>query len=127
MIKNFFFENRGVYEIMWKIIVERCRPQMTIWRTLIACWILKATDTYSEFVLLICFSTKTMVTRTRNDVTLYVFYCSYYQSCRLSEYITTQLGGLSFWEFSQSSVNKYASISFIISVFLSSVHVLLAN
>jgi hypothetical protein len=25
-------ENFAVYEIMWKIIVERGRPQMTIWR-----------------------------------------------------------------------------------------------
>jgi len=26
----FFFENRAVYEIMWKNIVERGRPQMII-------------------------------------------------------------------------------------------------
>jgi hypothetical protein len=42
---NFFFENRAVYEIMWKNCVERGRPQMTIWRMRIACWITKATDT----------------------------------------------------------------------------------
>ena len=30
---NFFPENHTVYEIMWKNIVERGRPQMTIWRT----------------------------------------------------------------------------------------------
>ena len=29
----FFFANRGIYEIMWKNIVESDRPQMTIWRT----------------------------------------------------------------------------------------------
>jgi len=29
---TFFFENRAVYEIMWKNIVEPDRPQMTIWR-----------------------------------------------------------------------------------------------
>ena len=33
----FFFENRAVYGIMWKNIVERCMPQMTIWRMRIAC------------------------------------------------------------------------------------------
>jgi len=33
----FFFENRAVYEIMWKNIVERGRLQMTIWRMRIAC------------------------------------------------------------------------------------------
>ena len=48
-----FFENRAVYEIMWKSIVERGRPQMAIWRMRFACWIRKATDTHSEYVILI--------------------------------------------------------------------------
>jgi hypothetical protein len=30
MFNNFFFENRAFYEIMWKIMVEPVRPQMTI-------------------------------------------------------------------------------------------------
>jgi hypothetical protein len=30
MLNNFFPENRSVYEIIWKNIVERCRPPMTI-------------------------------------------------------------------------------------------------
>jgi len=31
MFNNFFFfENRAVYEVMWKSIVERGRPQMTV-------------------------------------------------------------------------------------------------
>jgi hypothetical protein len=42
----------AVYEIMWKNIVEPNRPQMTIWRMRIAYWIAKATDTYSEYVIL---------------------------------------------------------------------------
>jgi hypothetical protein len=37
-----FFENPAVYEIMCKNIVERGRPQMTIWPMSIACWIPKA-------------------------------------------------------------------------------------
>jgi hypothetical protein len=28
----FFFENRAVYEIMWKNIAEPDKPQMIIWR-----------------------------------------------------------------------------------------------
>ena len=44
-----FFENRAVYEIMWKGMVEPCRQQMTIWRMRILCWIPKATDTHSEY------------------------------------------------------------------------------
>ena len=40
---------------MWKNIVEPGRPQMTIWRMRIACWIPKATDTHSEYVILVAF------------------------------------------------------------------------
>jgi len=50
VLGNFFFENRSVYEKMWKNILERGRPQMTIWRMRIACWIPKATNTHNQFV-----------------------------------------------------------------------------
>ena len=40
-------------------------PQMTKWRTRISCWIPKATNTHSEYVILIVFSNATMVARTR--------------------------------------------------------------
>ena len=50
-----FFENRTVYEIMWKNIVERGRPQMTIWRICIACWIPKATNMHSDDIILTAF------------------------------------------------------------------------
>ena len=36
-------------------MVERGRPQMTIWRMLIACWIPKATNTHSGCVTPISF------------------------------------------------------------------------
>ena len=39
------FENPLVYDIMWKTFVESDRPQMTIWRMRIACWIPKAANT----------------------------------------------------------------------------------
>ena len=52
----FYFENRSFYEIMWKNAVERGRPQMTIWRMRIACWIPKVTNTHWEFVTPIAFS-----------------------------------------------------------------------
>jgi hypothetical protein len=51
----FFFENRAVYEIMWKNTVERGRQQMAIWRMRVAWWIIKATNTHSEYVILIAF------------------------------------------------------------------------
>ena len=52
MFSDFFFDNRAVYEIMWENNVERGRPQMTIWRMRIICWIPKATDTHSENLIL---------------------------------------------------------------------------
>jgi hypothetical protein len=54
MFKNFFFfENPAVYEIMWKNIAGSGRPQMIIWRTRIVCWIPKATNTQSAYVIVI--------------------------------------------------------------------------
>jgi len=45
-----------VYVKMWKHIVERCRPRMTIWRVRFACWTTKAIITPSEYVVLIAFT-----------------------------------------------------------------------
>jgi hypothetical protein len=52
---SLFTENSAVYEVMWINIVEPYRPQMTIWRMRIACWIPKATNTCSEYAILIAF------------------------------------------------------------------------
>jgi hypothetical protein len=56
MINNFFFENRVVYEIMWKNIVQPDRPQMT---TQYGTCALHAgqlrLQTHSEYVILIAF------------------------------------------------------------------------
>jgi hypothetical protein len=49
---SFFFENPAVYELMWKNIVRRSRPQMAIWRIRVACWIPKGTNTQSEYVII---------------------------------------------------------------------------
>jgi hypothetical protein len=38
---------------MWKNIAEEGRPQMTIWHMRIACWILRATNTHSQYVIFI--------------------------------------------------------------------------
>jgi hypothetical protein len=69
----FFFENSAVYEIMWKNIVERGRPQMTIWRMRILCLVPKATNTHSEYVILIFFSTATLVNTERASMLRYTF------------------------------------------------------
>jgi len=44
--KIFFPENRAVYEMWGKKIVELGRPQLTIWRTRFVFWIPKATNTH---------------------------------------------------------------------------------
>jgi len=57
-VLNFFFENCGICEIKRKNIVEAGRTQMTIWCLRIACWIPKATNTHSDYVILIAFPLK---------------------------------------------------------------------
>jgi hypothetical protein len=44
------------YDWMWKNIVQLDRPQMTIWCMYFACWITKATDIHSEYILLTAFA-----------------------------------------------------------------------
>ena len=51
-VNFFFFENPALYKIMWKNVIERGRPQMTIWRVRFPAWIPKATNTHSEYVIL---------------------------------------------------------------------------
>ena len=55
MFNNFFPENRVVYEIMWKNIVQADMTQMTIWRMRFVCWIRKATKTHWEYLIFISF------------------------------------------------------------------------
>ena len=55
VLSNVFFRKSVVYGIMWKNNVEPDRPQMTVWRTRIACWIPKATNAHSQYVILIAF------------------------------------------------------------------------
>jgi hypothetical protein len=70
---HFFFETPEVYGVMWKNIVERGRPQMTIWRMRIACWITKSTNAHTKVVINThSFSTATMVLRRHLNVTVYV-------------------------------------------------------
>jgi len=67
----FFSENCDVYEVMWKDIVEPDRPEMTISRMRIPCWIPKAANTHCrnrQYLLL--FNCK-VVARTRLNVTFY--------------------------------------------------------
>jgi len=51
--QRFFPQNRAVRQIMWISVVEPDRPQMAIRCMRIACWIFKAKDTHSEYVIFI--------------------------------------------------------------------------
>ena len=75
--KVFFFENRVVYEIILKNTVQPDRPQMTIWRMRIACWILMVYKHTLTICNTYCFATATMVARTRLIVTFYILRCTY--------------------------------------------------
>jgi len=50
-----FFENRTVYDRTWKNMIEPNRQQMAMWSRRIARWIPTATNTHSEYVILITF------------------------------------------------------------------------
>jgi hypothetical protein len=54
---------------MYKNTVEPERPQVAIWRMCTAYWITKATNTHSEYVILLAFSIATMDVRTRSVFT----------------------------------------------------------
>jgi len=47
----FFSENRVIYEIMRKKMVEPIRPQKTIWHMRTACWIPKVTKTHRNILI----------------------------------------------------------------------------
>jgi hypothetical protein len=51
----FFFENHAAYEILLKNTADPDTPQKTTLRIRIACWIPVATNTHSEYVILIAF------------------------------------------------------------------------
>jgi hypothetical protein len=51
-----FLKNHAVNEIILRNIVETDRPWMTVWNMCIACWITKATNTCSEYVILLFYS-----------------------------------------------------------------------
>ena len=52
---TFFVENRAVYDIRWKNVIELDRPQMIIWRMRISWWITRTKNTQSEYAILTVF------------------------------------------------------------------------
>jgi hypothetical protein len=67
-------------------IINRARQAtMPLWRVLISWWIPKATNRHSELCNNYCFSTATVVARTRLNVTLYVRCVSVLELCVSSD------------------------------------------
>ena len=77
-----FFENSAVYGITWKNILQPDRPQMTIRRTHIACWITKATNTHSEYIILMVFQLQQWLPE-RASLLAYVYT---YSDCIVMQY-----------------------------------------
>jgi len=77
---------------------------MKIWRMRIACWIIKATDAH-RLCNTHCFSTETMVERTRLIVTFYVVLVAFTKKCcriMLSSFAVSR----DFYVKSRESVNR---------------------
>jgi hypothetical protein len=75
MLSNLFLKKkkyRSVYEIMWEITVYPGKSQTTTWRMRFACWIRKATNTHSDYVILIPFLLPQQSHERSLNVTLYL-------------------------------------------------------
>jgi len=76
MQELFFPRKSSRRAVVWKNIVEADRPQVTLWRVRIACWIPKATNTHLECVIFIAFPLQQCFHERTSSVTLHVHYLS---------------------------------------------------
>jgi len=74
------------YETTWKSVVERSRLQMTIWCMRLACWIPKATNTHSQYVILIALPLQQwfLVNDQCNTQIIFYVFISIYNSLHVS-------------------------------------------
>ena len=111
---HFVFSNFGKSRRLWnsveKNIVEPDRPRITIWRMCIACWIPKATNTYSEYVILIAVPLQEWLHKRYMYFACLVYFHSVVQSFAVHalSVITYEL----LCSFSQNSEGLYAHFSF---------------
>jgi hypothetical protein len=75
-----FSENNTVYEIMWKKYgrVKKATDGNIIWRMRISCWMTKATDIHSEYVILIAFPRQKLLHERALILRLYVHCLPYF-------------------------------------------------
>ena len=67
-----FYENRASYEIILEYVVGSDRPQLTIFRMRLACWITKVMDTHSEYVILIALPQQQWLRERASELHLYL-------------------------------------------------------
>jgi hypothetical protein len=60
---------------MWKNILQPDRPQMTIWRMRVVCWINMFTDTLSDYVIFIAFPRQQLLGCLIDMLHVYSMYC----------------------------------------------------
>ena len=80
-------ENRAVCKKMWKTIKGPDRPQMTVQRMRIACWIPRAKNTLSEYVILIAFPLQQWL-HERTSMVRYTYIACPVQLLKLAEIFT---------------------------------------
>jgi hypothetical protein len=86
VLHNFFLKAFSLWDNVAQYIVEPGRPQITVWRMRIECWIPKATNTLSEYLILIAFPRQPWL-HERASLLLYS-----YNACPLAMYFHLQLG-----------------------------------
>jgi hypothetical protein len=74
MFNQSILANSAVYKMTRKNIVELDRLQMTIWRMRNVCWIPKATNTHSEYIIFIAFPLQQWLHERASMLCLYVYY-----------------------------------------------------
>jgi hypothetical protein len=87
VFNNYFFpENLGDNVEKYRLI-EPDRPQMTIWRMRIACWEPKATNTRSQYAIIIAFPLQQWLNEQALMLRLSKQCRSWSRSCRESEFV----------------------------------------
>jgi hypothetical protein len=78
---TFFFRKLAVYQVMCKNIVDPDRRKMTIWRMRIACWVTRAINTHSEYVIFIAFPLQQWLHERASMLRYTSIGCIYHNSC----------------------------------------------
>jgi hypothetical protein len=88
---NTFFprKSRRLWENVGKNMLDPGRPQMTIWHMCIECWIPKATNTHSEYVILKAVPLQQWLYEPASMLR-YTVHCL---SCCVNDYVLTNNGG----------------------------------